>query len=50
MFEPIESEIDELQLAISLPELDSVVNGTLLPFEALTASSLSDSIFDALFV
>ncbi|MEZ9133995.1 hypothetical protein AB4113_19910, partial [Vibrio breoganii] len=50
MFEPIESEIDELQLAISLPELDSVVNGTLLSFDALTASSLSDSIFDALFV
>ncbi|MDN3698344.1 hypothetical protein QWY97_13455 [Vibrio cortegadensis] len=50
MFEPIEIDMDELQLAISLPELDSVQNGTFIPLEDILGSSLQDSNFDALFV
>lgn len=50
MFEPIEIDMDELQLAISLPALDFVPNGTFIPLEDILSSSLQDSNFDALFV
>ncbi|MDN3699260.1 hypothetical protein QWY97_18240 [Vibrio cortegadensis] len=50
MFEPIEIDMDELQLAISLPDLDSVPNGTFIPLEDILGSSLQVSNFDALFV
>ena len=50
MFEPIEIDMDELQLAISLPELASVPNGTFIPLEDILGSTLQDSNFDALFV
>ncbi|MEZ9701954.1 hypothetical protein AB4455_24195 [Vibrio sp. 10N.261.46.E12] len=50
MFEPIEIDMDELQLAISLPELDSVPNGVFIPLEDILDFSSQDSNFDALFV
>ena len=50
MFEPVEFTVDELQLAISLSGIDSVVNGHFIALEELTELTLSDFSFDALFV
>lgn len=50
MFAPRGLDIDELQLAISLPELDSVSNGVLIPLNRLVDSPLLDPSLDALFV
>ncbi|NOH85482.1 hypothetical protein F0249_16935 [Vibrio sp. 03-59-1] len=50
MFEPIAVEMDELQLAVSLPELDSVAHGILIPLENIAKSPLLISSLDALFI
>ena len=50
MFEPAEIDMDELQLAISLPKLDSVSNGSFIPHENIESSPLLNSKFDAFFV
>lgn len=48
MFELIE-EVDEVQLAISLPGLESVSSGKFIPFDRLVGDALQESYFDALF-
>lgn len=50
VFELTEIGMDELQLAISLPKLDSVSNGSFIPHENIESSPLLNSNFDALFV
>lgn len=50
MFEPLAEYMDELQLALSLPELDSVSNGVCIPLDGIVNSPLLDSSLDALFV
>ena len=50
MFEPSLIDMDELQLAVSLPELDSVSSGIFIPLEGLADSPLLDTSLDALFV
>ncbi|MEZ9070295.1 hypothetical protein AB4086_02530 [Vibrio splendidus] len=49
MFEPIEFEMEPLQLVVSLPGLDSVSNGRFIPLDSLSVSSLSGTVFDGLF-
>ncbi|CAH0525669.1 hypothetical protein [Vibrio hippocampi] len=50
MFEPLVLEDDELQLAISLPDLISVESGQLISPSQLTETTLSTCSYDALFV
>ncbi|WP_182020300.1 hypothetical protein [Vibrio diabolicus] len=50
MFEPIAVDMDELQLAVSLPDLDSVSNAVFVPLEGIVDSPILDSSLDALFV
>ena len=50
MFEPLETEEDELKIAVSLPELDAVSHSCFISLDNLNKSSLQRSDFDALFV
>ncbi len=50
MFEPISVDMDVLQLAISLPEMDSVSNGMFVPLDSIVNSPILNSDLDALFV
>mgnify|MGYP001176048815 CR=1 FL=1 len=49
ILEPV-VDTEELQLAISLPDLDSVFNGRFIPLNSLTESLSQMSNFDAIFV
>ncbi len=50
MFEPIAVDRDELQLAVSLPELDTVDHAVCVPLEGIAKSEILNSSLDALFV
>lgn len=52
MFEPEFDlfEIDELKIAVSLPNIDSITLGELVPFSEITTSGALNTSLDALFV
>lgn len=50
MFEPLMDDMDELKLAVSLPDLDATQHGHFIPLSDLSEANLTNPVFDALFV